>query len=64
MLYKSKTGETARSNQYYYIDEQIDNIWLMEIIADDESTKASSWKHYKIDHKGQFKLIESISYKN
>lgn len=64
VLYKSKTGETAISNQYYYIDEQIDNIWLLEIIADDESTKASSWKHYKIDHEGQFKLIESISYKN
>lgn len=63
-IYKEKILESAAFSQYYYIDKNIDNIWLLNDVGSDETQSIQKWKHYKIDNSGHFKLLESISCKN
>lgn len=61
MLYKDKTLESAAFSQYYYIDKQIKNIWLLNDVIDTETHYVEKWRHYETDNTGHFKLLESIS---
>ncbi|OTQ34642.1 hypothetical protein, partial [Gilliamella apis] len=62
-IYSEKVSETAAITQYYYIDEQLKNIWTVQILADELNRRVSFWKHYAIEDTKHIKLIESISCK-
>ena len=53
--------ESAAFVQYYYIDNDFKNIWLLNYVGDDSTHDIEKWRHYKIDNTGHFKLLESIS---
>lgn len=62
-IYSEKVSETAAISQYYYIDNQLKNIWIVQILADELNRRISYWKHYIIDDTKYIKLMESISCK-
>lgn len=62
-IYSEKVSETAAISQYYYIDDQFKNIWIVQILADELNRRVGYWKHYNIEDTKYIKLIESISCK-
>ena len=60
-IYKENILESAAFAQYYYIDNELKNVWLLNMVESDISQRVEKWRHYKIDNTGHFKLLESIS---
>ena len=60
-IYKENVLESAAFIQYYYIDKELKNIWLLNVVESDISQRVEKWRHYKINNTGHFKLLESIS---
>ena len=60
-IYKENILESAAFIQYYYIDKELKNVWLLNMVESDISQQVEKWRHYKIDTTGHFKLLESIS---
>ena len=61
-IYKENILESAFFEQYYYIDKEFKNVWLLNYYGDDSIHHVTEWRHYKIDNTGHFKLLESRSY--
>ena len=61
-IYKENILESAFFEQYYYIDKEFKNVWLLNYYGDDSIHHVTKWRHYKIDNTGHFKLLESRSY--
>ena len=61
-IYKENIFESAALTQYYYIDNELKNVWLLNYYEDDSTQHVTKWRHYKIDNTGHFKLLESKSY--
>ena len=53
--------ESATLLQYFYIDNELKNVWLLNYYEDDSTQHVTKWRHYKIDNTEHFKLLESIS---
>lgn len=62
-IFKEKILESAAFSQYYYIDKNLKNVWLLNYVGSDDTQYIEKWRHYKIDNNGHFKLLESISCK-
>ena len=62
-IFKEKILESAAFSQYYYIDKNFKNVWLLNYAGDYDTQFIEKWRHYKIDNSGHFKLLESISCK-
>lgn len=71
MIYKESGSTFIPKFQYYYIDNQLQNLWLLQIVMYENSFLTNEisfyevkqidyWKHYQIDENKHFKLIESI----
>ena len=60
-IYKENVLESAAFIQYYYIDKELKNVWLLNVVESDISQRVEKWRHYKINNTGHFKLLESIS---
>ena len=71
MIYKESGSTLIPKFQYYYIDNQLQNLWLLQIVMYENSSLTNEisfyevkqidyWKHYQIDENKHFKLIESI----
>ncbi|OCG17303.1 hypothetical protein [Gilliamella sp. WF3-4] len=63
-IYSWRILDSAAFIQYYYIDEDFKNIWLLNYVGSEETHDIEKWRHYKIDNSGHFKLLESISCEN
>ena len=61
-IYKENIFESATLAQYYYIDNELKNVWLLNYYEDDSTQHVTKWRHYKINSAGHFKLLESRSY--
>ncbi|WP_294615813.1 hypothetical protein [uncultured Gilliamella sp.] len=70
-LYGFDSCESSITYRYYYIDEKLKNIWLLEVSSFEnsplvekgtyyETSVVDYWKHYQIDEGKHFKLIESL----
>lgn len=62
-IYKQEIFESYADVQYYYIDNNVNNIWLLNYTGDTDTHYVEKWRHYKVDNTGHFKLSESISCK-
>ena len=71
MIYKESGSTLIPKFQYYYIDNQLQNLWLLQIVMYENSSLTNEisfyevkqidyWKHYQIDENKHFKLIESV----
>ena len=61
-IYMENIFESAALLQYFYIDNELKNVWLLNFYGDDSIHHVTKWRHYKIDNTGHFKLLESRSY--
>lgn len=63
-IYKEKILEPTAFMQYYYIDQDLKNIWLLNYVGNDKTHDIKKWRHYTVDDTKHFKLLESISCKH
>lgn len=63
LIYSQNSWESGANMLYYYIDDNLENIWLLKVIEDEMSRRVDYWKKYHIDDKGYFNLDENISCK-
>lgn len=62
-VYTRRYWESGVNTQYYYIDDNFENIWVLKIIEDEISRRVNYFKKFHIDNAGQFKLDTTISCK-
>lgn len=62
-VYSQEYREVGTLNQYYYIDNKIENIWLLNIIEDERNRRVNYLEKYHIDKRGHIKLDSTISCK-
>ncbi len=71
IIYGFNSNESEITSRYYYIDEKLENLFLLEVVSSEnapltkkgtyyETNQVDYWKHYKIDENKHFKLIKSI----
>ncbi|TEA26452.1 hypothetical protein [Candidatus Schmidhempelia bombi] len=72
VLYTVYSNESEVIKKYYYIDEKLENIWLLNISSNENSMltekgtyyevkQVDDWNHYQIDKNRHFKLLESLN---
>lgn len=62
-IFEQDGWEAGVNSQYYYLNNDLNFIWILKIIEDEENRRVDYWKEYQIDDNGYFKLKGSISCK-